>query len=112
MRTLPLIMAFLVPVTLAACGGKPPVAALDAPVSSGPAPLRVSFTNLSENANEFEWDFGDGDQFKTTDLAELAEHEFRAAGTYIVTLTARRGEESSAASLGIEVTPVHLRAWC
>lgn len=100
-----LSVAALLAFALLACSKGAPVAALDAPVKSGSAPLRVSFTNLSENANEFEWDFGDGVQFKTADLAELIEHEFRTAGSYAVTLTARRGEESSVATLVIEVAP-------
>lgn len=105
MRTLLFVAALLAIPLLAACGKGAPVAVLDVPFNSGSAPLRVSFTNLSENANEFEWDFGDGAQLETGDLAELVEHEFRAAGSYTVTLTARRGEESSTASLVIEVAP-------
>jgi hypothetical protein len=37
-----------------------PIAGFDWTGNDGPAPVTVSFTNSSENADQFEWDFGDG----------------------------------------------------
>lgn len=44
----------------------------------------VSFTNLSVNANEYQWNFGDGGQSTETDPV----HEFLGYGFYTVTLNA------------------------
>lgn len=46
--------------------------------------LTVVFTNTSLNANAYLWDFGDGD----TSALENPIHNYAAAGTYTVTLTA------------------------
>jgi PKD repeat protein len=37
-----------------------PIAGFDWSGNDGPAPVTVSFTNSSENADKFEWNFGDG----------------------------------------------------
>lgn len=51
------------------------------------APCEVSFTNTSENAERYEWDFGDGNQ----SAQENPTHTFRFAGTYRVVLRAYNG---------------------
>jgi gliding motility-associated-like protein len=51
---------------------------------SGCAPYTFQFTNQSQNALEYEWDFGDG----ATSTAENPVHTFTQAGTYNVTLKA------------------------
>jgi YVTN family beta-propeller protein len=59
-------------------------------VTSGNVPLSVQFTDLSENATEWYWDFGDGnnsDQQNPT-------HTYSATGTYAVTLTVSNAEGS------------------
>jgi len=51
----------------------------------GPAPLAVSFANLSRGViTDWEWDFGDG---ITTTMA-VPQHVYTATGVYTVTLTA------------------------
>ncbi|HRP90094.1 MAG TPA: PKD domain-containing protein [Edaphocola sp.] len=45
----------------------------------------VSFTNLSENATKFTWDFGDGNQ----DTIEQPSHTYTNSGAYTVTLIAQ-----------------------
>jgi PKD repeat protein len=61
-----------------------PVADFSANVTSGPAPLTVQFTDLSENNPiMWWWDFGDG----TTSTLKNPQHEYTAAGTYTVMLT-------------------------
>lgn len=37
-----------------------PIAGFDWTGNEGPAPVTVQFVNSSENADQFEWDFGDG----------------------------------------------------
>lgn len=47
-----------------------PVAKLDVTPVNGCAPLAVSFTNNSENATSYFWDFGNGNTLNTTNLSE------------------------------------------
>jgi PKD repeat protein len=62
-----------------------PVADFSADTTSGTAPLTVNFTDLSTNApTSWAWDFGDGG---TSDQQHPV-HEYTAAGTYTVNLTA------------------------
>lgn len=46
--------------------------------------LEVTFSNFSQNATSYDWDFGDGN----TSTAEDPTHVYAQAGTYTVTLTA------------------------
>ena len=92
---------------IAACGG-PPKAAMLSSTSGGQAPVSASFTNSSENADEFQWDFGDGASATTRTIEESLSHEYTKSGTYNVTLRAiKQGEPplSSAVSLTITVDP-------
>ncbi len=47
----------------------------------------LTFTNTSENATEYSWDFGDG----TTSTEENPMHVYQEEGTYLVTLSAVNG---------------------
>lgn len=63
---------------------------VQATISAGPsltgcAPLTVDFTNSSNNALSYVWNFGDG---SPTDTAYAPTHTFTAGGTYTVTLSA------------------------
>ena len=96
---------------LTACGGDPKARFVASPVS-GQAPLTVSFTNTSQNADEFQWDFGDGANLTTwstgTSIEEPVSHEYTKAGTYTVTLTAilqREGPEFDVATVLVTVEP-------
>jgi Zn-dependent metalloprotease len=51
-------------------------------------PATVNFNNLSQNANVFSWNFGDGTAAST---AASPAHTYTAYGTYSVTLTATGG---------------------
>ncbi|MEZ5359993.1 MAG: PKD domain-containing protein [Candidatus Zixiibacteriota bacterium] len=63
----------------------PPVADFTANVTSGYAPLAVTFTDQSlYNPTSWSWTFGDGG----TSTAQNPSHTYTAAGTYTVTLTA------------------------
>lgn len=55
------------------------------------APVKVTFDNMSKNADSYEWDFGD----KTTSTEATPTHEFRASGDYVVTLKAIKGGKVS-----------------
>lgn len=77
---------------LSAFGLKAQVSAdFSANVTSGCAPLRVEFTNLSSNAVEWDWYFGDG---SPVEYAEHPVHYYTAPGTYTVTLKAYGGGAS------------------
>jgi Zn-dependent metalloprotease len=65
------------------CPG-PPVADFTAFPTSGGVPLAVSFTDLSQAASSWLWDFGDGG----TSTEQNPIHIYTAMGTYTVTLTA------------------------
>lgn len=63
-------------------------------------PLEVSFTNASENAESYTWDFGDGE----TSTEENPVHEYAEAGSYDVVLTATNADDvSTEASKTIEI---------
>lgn len=63
----------------------PPVAAFSADVTSGEAPLTVTFTDESTNTpTSWAWVFGD----EGTSDQQNPEHEYTAAGTYTVSLVA------------------------
>ncbi len=60
-----------------------PVANFSSNITSGTAPLTVQFTDLSQNAEEWNWDFGDG----AASTEQNPSHTYSAAGNYKVTLT-------------------------
>ncbi|MCH2081745.1 MAG: PKD domain-containing protein, partial [Saprospiraceae bacterium] len=74
----------------------PPVAAFEANENG----LEVSFTNLTTDANSYEWDFGDGN----TSTAENPTHLYEMAGDYTVILTAENecGEETFQLQITVE----------
>lgn len=104
---LPVGLAFaLVFGMAAACGGGAPTAALDADVTSGTAPLRVTFSNLSDGGDRFLWEFGDGTSQTTFDPIQTVLHEFREAGVHTVTLIAGEpGASGGIARIQITVEP-------
>src|SRR5690606_6946140 len=61
-----------------------PDAGFSSSVTEGYAPLAVQFTDLSQNATEWNWDFGDGASSSEQNPA----HIYPTAGTYTVTLEA------------------------
>jgi PKD repeat protein len=62
----------------------PPVVDFLASPTNGPAPLAVTFTNLTTGATNYAWDFGDGQT--STNVQPL--NTYSNAGTYTVTLIA------------------------
>ncbi len=71
---------------------KLPVANFSASPTSGNAPLKVLFNDSSENADSFNWDFGDGTYSTEKDPI----HTYSTAGIYTVNLTV--SNENGAAS--------------
>lgn len=63
--------------------------------------LTVTFTNMSKDAEEYVWEFGDGTLFSKE---ENPVHEYAEAGTYTVKLTAKNkaGENSSEQTITLE----------
>lgn len=59
----------------------------------------VGFTGATEDADSHEWDFGDGE----TKIGRNVSYTWSAPGTYTVTYTARRAEETATASRVFEV---------
>ena len=62
----------------------------------------VVFTNTSQNATSYEWDFGDGSSISTE---KDPQHTFINTGTYSVTLTAKKNMDSDAESMTVAVNP-------
>jgi gliding motility-associated-like protein len=65
-------------------GSPSPVASFTADPATGTHPLTVNFTNTSQNANTYIWDFGDGFGAFTIDAADI----YVTPGTYTVSLIA------------------------
>ncbi len=66
-----------------------PIAVLNADPGAGCAPLGVTFTNQSQNSNQYFWNFGDGTTTTTSDLSSVS-HTFNQ--TSIVQLVASNGD--------------------
>jgi gliding motility-associated-like protein len=67
-----------------------PIALATSTPNTGGAPLPVIFTNQSQNATTYSWDFGDGNTGTTLDLSSV-NNTYLTAGTYYVVLTASNG---------------------
>ena len=78
---------------------KLPVANFTTNVSEGYAPLSVQFTNLSENAVSFNWDFGDGG----TSTEQNPVYTYFVAGNYTVNLTVsnENGTDTELATINV-----------
>ena len=73
---------------------------------------KVTFTNLSQNGEDYTWQFGDNQTANTKSTS----HTYRKAGTYIVTLSEKRSKKTcshavtvtdSVASIGIDTLSIH-----
>jgi subtilisin family serine protease len=78
----------------------PTLASFTASKSSGRAPLKLSFTNGSKNADSYNWSFGDS---SSDSSVASPTHTFAKAGTYIVTLTVTGPGGAATASKTITV---------
>ncbi len=64
-------------------------------------PSIVTFTNTSQNASTYLWDFGDG----TTSTSQNPAKTYSATGSYTVKLTATSGALTSEKTVVIQITP-------
>lgn len=78
-----------------------PIARFSMSAEHAEAPARVSFTNQSENADSYVWDFGDGMQSMETNT----EHTYPVSGQYVVSLTAKKANKSDKMSKPLSVDP-------
>ncbi|MGB9938963.1 PGF-pre-PGF domain-containing protein [Methanosarcina sp.] len=78
---------------------KIPVANFTTSDKSGYAPLFVQFTDSSENATSWNWNFGDG----ATSTEQSPAHTYSKAGTYIVNLTVNNGNGTASKLINIDV---------
>ena len=76
-----------------------PAANFSSNVTTGYAPLSVKFNDSSENASEWNWDFGDGN----SSTYQNPEHTFFTPGNYIVNLTVSNENGSSSKAVNITV---------
>jgi gliding motility-associated-like protein len=81
----------------------PPSVTLSAAPLSGNYPLTVGFQSTSQNANLFEWDFGNGTSFLDSNLTNQTQ-VYTAAGVYTAMVIAVNGECSDTAFVTITVT--------
>lgn len=77
-----------------------PIADFSANVTKGIVPLTVQFTDLSDNATGWEWNFGNGD----SSVAQNPIYTFLKVGIYEVELNASNGNGSSQKLMTINVT--------
>jgi PKD repeat protein len=66
----------------------PPAVAFSGTPASGVVPLTVTFVNLTSNATNYVWDFGDGHTLSTSSNTNVAE-TYTNTGSYTVILTAQ-----------------------
>ncbi len=76
-----------------------PVADFSSSVTSGNAPLSVQFIDLSSNAAEWNWDFGDGN----SSTEQNSMHIYSTAGSYTVNLTVsnENGTDSKLSTINV-----------
>ncbi len=65
------------------------------------APSKIVFTNSSEKAESYLWDFGDGN----TSTEESPEHKYYLSGKYNVKLIAKKGKKMSESEQAIVIDP-------
>ncbi len=79
-----------------------PVANFKANTSQGPAPLSVSFTDLSKNAVSWSWDFENDEKIDST--AKNGVHVYTAPGSYKVNHTVKNEAGTASKLITINVT--------
>ena len=85
------------------------IANFTADVTSGPAPMTVKFTDLSEGyPTKFLWNFGDNSS-DSTSVVENPQHIYRIPGIYSVSLNASNSKYSSEASRANYIVAANMR---
>jgi large repetitive protein len=91
------VLITVVPVPTAVLGSNTPL--------SGNPGLSVQFTNASLNANSYQFDYGNGSNYQTTDITLTPSSTYNSPGTYVVILTASNGICQDTAELQVIVFP-------
>ncbi|WP_343748495.1 gliding motility-associated C-terminal domain-containing protein [Fluviicola sp.] len=91
------IIVTVVPVPTAVLGASSP--------TSGYPGLTVQFTNSSQNANTYYYDFGNGSNQQTNNISLTPGSTYNSPGTYTVVLTAGNGICQDTAQLQVVVLP-------
>lgn len=88
---------------VAFCSCSAPKAAFTINEYSKSAPSTVSFTNVSQKATEYMWDFGDG----KTSGENQPSHRYSLSGKYTISLTAKHKNKTNMTSQEIHLDPPH-----
>jgi PKD repeat protein len=86
---------------------KAPVASFEIDQNNVKAPATIVFTNNSTNAEEFLWNFGDGE----TSTEENPSHEYEQGGDYDVTLKAYGEDDTNSIVKTITILPNMTGFW-
>jgi cyclophilin family peptidyl-prolyl cis-trans isomerase len=86
---------------MSACVGTRIKPAFTVPTQKLVAPAKVTFTNTTEKAERYEWDFGDGSPVSTEPSPT---HRYGHSGNYTVTLKAFNGTKSFTRKQMVQVT--------
>ena len=78
-----------------------PIARFSMSAEHAEAPATISFTNQSENADSYLWDFGGGMQSMEVNV----QHQYPVSGQYVVSLTAKKANKSNTMSKPLSVDP-------
>ena len=84
---------------LFSCGK--PIANFTFPDGQYIAPASIKFSNSSQNATQYEWDFGDG---SPTTTMTAPGHVYGTSGNYTIKLKATKGKKEMVAEKRIQVT--------
>jgi PKD repeat protein len=98
-RTLYLSILLAGTLLVSSCSKEPPVAAFSMDKTTFKAEEKITFTNLSENADSYAWDFGDGKK----SLDENPAHTYTSSGDFTIKLvaTGRGGVDSTAQTISV-----------
>jgi cyclophilin family peptidyl-prolyl cis-trans isomerase len=92
-----MILLLVAAVSIASCAK--PLAKFTLDSDDARAPTKVLFSNQSEKAETYLWDFGDGN---TSTEAE-PEHKYYLSGNYTITLKAKKGKKENMTSQTLQV---------
>jgi PKD repeat protein len=93
-----LYLFFVLPIFIISCSKKPE-ANFFIEIDKAKVGSEVFFRNTSDNAERYEWDFGDG----TYSSKENPVHVYKTVGRYSVTLTASKNSKESKAMIVLDV---------
>ncbi len=101
MNTTQLIFLAVTASLLVSCAS--PKAVFSIEEHSAKAPSTVAFTNQSQHASQYLWDFGDGKTSEETNPS----HRYALSGKYTVSLTAKKDRKMNMTSQEVHLDPPH-----